>query len=335
MAAELKRKEHQAVRTSVGIYDFTHQLVEVNGPDAGSFLDRLFVNGFSHAKVGQAKYTTMLNEQGTIIDDVIIFRMAEEQFWISTLYLDAMMRHFDENKQDERVSYRDRTGETSMIAVQGPHSRELISGLLSEPLDGLRRFRMEENHLGELPIYVARSGFTGELGYELYLPPDRVEQTMQALEEEGEKKNILVLRMTTDAILTSLPREKGYVLMSDLKGANPLEVGFDWTVDWSKDFIGKEALEAVRAQGAARALLGFRTHEVLSSIEPGTSVLLGGEEVGRVTMYTEALTFEGGIGYALVLTSKAQEGSVVMIGGQEVALESRVFYDPDDERIKA
>lgn len=222
MAEALKRQEHEAVRENVGIYDFTHQLLEVKGKDAGRFLDKLFVNGFSKAKVGQAKYTTMLDEQGLIQDDVIIFRIAEETYWISTLYIDKMIAHFDQVKGEAEVTYRDRTGETSMIAVQGPKALQVLDNLLADPIDDLKRFRIADNRLGQENIKVARSGFTGERGYELYVQPASVEATLEAIEKAGAALGVPIARMTTDAILTSLPREKGYVLMSDLEGTNPL-----------------------------------------------------------------------------------------------------------------
>ncbi len=280
MAQDLKRKEHEAVRQAVGIYDFTHQLLEVTGKDAGVFLDKLFVNGFSNAKVGQAKYTTMLNKEGIIEDDVIIFRLSNTCYWISTLYIDKMIAHFDAVKKEEDVAYRNRTPETSMIAVQGPDAHKVLNRLLAEPVDDVKHF------------------------------------------------------MTTDAILTSLPREKGYVLMSDLEGTNPLEVGFDWTVNWKKDFIGKAALEKVKKEGAKRALLGFKTAKADLAIEAGTPVKKEGENIGKVTVFTEGYSVGGGIGYALVDLAKAKKGDTVTIGEVETALTDRVFYDPGDERMK-
>lgn len=334
MAQDLKRKEHEAVRQAVGIYDFTHQLLEVTGKDAGVFLDKLFVNGFSNAKVGQAKYTTMLNKEGIIEDDVIIFRLSNTCYWISTLYIDKMIAHFDAVKKEEDVAYRNRTPETSMIAVQGPDAHKVLNRLLAEPVDDVKHFYMADNRLGDQEIKVARSGFTGELGYELYIQPNTVEETMKALEEAGKKVGVSVTRMTTDAILTSLPREKGYVLMSDLEGTNPLEVGFDWTVNWKKDFIGKAALEKVKKEGAKRALLGFKTAKADLAIEAGTPVKKEGENIGKVTVFTEGYSVGGGIGYALVDLAKAKKGDTVTIGEVETALTDRIFYDPGDERMK-
>lgn len=103
-------------------------------------------------------------------------------------------------------------------------------------------------------------------------------------------------------------------------------------MDWSKDFIGKAALEKVKAEGAKRALLGFRTED-LPAIEPGAPVEKAGQTVGTVTMFTESLSLGGGIGYALVNLDQAKEGDAVTVAGVETQLVSRVFYDPEDSRL--
>lgn len=326
------KKEHEAIRKAVGYYDFTHQLLEVIGPDAGAFLDKIFVNTFSTAKIGTAKYTTMLNEEAVIIDDVIIFRIKEEQYWISTLYIDEMIKWFDEHKGSYDVFYKDITEYISMVAVQGPKSKELLNSLLKTPVDNLKYFTIEDNFIEGMQIMVARSGFTGELGYELYVDPPSVHWVEELLEEKG--SDLGVKKMTTDVILTSLPREKGYTLMSDLQGANPLEVGFDWTIDWDKDFIGKEALEKVKAEGAKRMLLGFTVEDDKAEISEGAEVLKDDKVVGKVTTYTYGYTVEKNIGFALVDKKLADVGDEVEIDGVKATLTERSFYDPDNKNIR-
>lgn len=326
------KKEHDAIRNAVGYYDFTHQLLEVMGPDSGAFLDYLFVNKFSTAKVGSAKYTTMLNEDGVIIDDVIIFRIKEEQYWISTLYIDDMIKWFDAHKGGFDVFYKDITEYVSMVAVQGPKSGELLNALLKSPVDKLKYFTIEDNFLEGMQIMVARSGFTGELGYELYVDPPSVNWVEEQLEEKG--ADLGVQKMTTDVILTSLPREKGYTLMSDLGGANPLEVGFDWTVGWDKDFIGKAALEKVKADGPKRKLLGFTVADDKAVIEENAEVTIDDKEVGKVTTFTYGYTVGKNIGFALVDAKLADIGDEVEIDGVKAVLADRMFYDPDNKKIR-
>ena len=329
------RKEHEAVRNSVGYYDFTHELLEVTGPDAGKFLDKVFVGAIGSSKVGDAKYTTMVDEDGIIQDDVIIFRLSEDKFWISTLFIKELIAWLDKYKEGYDVSYEDRTAKTTMYAVQGPKTREVLNDFLKNKVDDMKFFSIEDNAIGDTPVKIARSGYTGEIGYELYCSPEDKDLVEKNLEESG--KDYGIMNITTDVIVTSLPREKGYTLLSDLKGTNPIEGGFEWTIDWSKDFVGKEALEKVKEKGPEKSLLGFKLDEDDAEVEPGAAVKKDGEEIGKVTVYTYGFTLEKNIGFALVDNAKAEIGDKVTVCGDkeyETELESRFFYDPDDTRLR-
>lgn len=326
------RNEHEAIRNRVGFYNFTHQLLEVTGVEAGDFLDKMFVNSIGKTKVGSAKYTTMLNEDGVIIDDVIVFRIEDKKFWVSTLYIDNMIKWFNGHKGASKVEYKDITSITSMYAVQGPNSKEVLNSFLKESIDDIKYFTIKDNMIGNIPVKIARSGFTGELGYEIYVEPKYNELVEAKLFESG--KPFDIVQMTTDVILTSLPGEKGYVLMSDLAGTNPLEVDFDWTVDWSKDFIGKKALEKVKAEGAKRRLIGFTVDDDAAVIEAGAAVIVNGKEAGKVTKFTYGYTVEKNIGYALVDRALAKVGDKATIGGAAATLTERIFYDTENNRPK-
>lgn len=326
------RSEHEAVRNHVGYYDFTHKLLEVTGPGAKDFLDYIYVGFVGKAKTGMAKYSTMLNEEGVIIDDVIVFCMGEGKYWISTLYINELIAWLDAHKGNAKVSWEEITGKTTMYAVQGPDSRAVLNAFLSKPADSLPYFHIEDNAIGDVPVKVARSGYTGELGYEIYVHPDHAGLVEAKLEEAGKPYGIR--KLTTDVIVTSLPREKGYVLMSDLAGTNPLEDGFGWTIDWGKDFIGKDALQKVKASGAKRELLGFTAGDGNAEVEVGVEVKANGKVVGKVTMYTYGYTVEKNIGFALVDVDKAKAGDKASAGGVEILLCERIFYDPENKRIR-
>jgi aminomethyltransferase len=326
------RNEHEAIRNSVGFYDFTHQLLEVKGVDAQSFLDKMFVNSIGKSKVGEAKYTTMLNENGIIIDDVIVFRIEEEIFWVSTLYIAELIKWFDEHKEGAKVEYKDITNITKMYAVQGPKSKAVLNDFLKDDVDDLKFFTIKDNMIDSIPVKIARCGFTGELGYEIYCNPNDANLVESKLLASGEQYDITSIK--TDVIVTSLPREKGFVLMSDLAGTNPLEVDLDWTIDWSKDFVGKSALEKVKAEGAKRKLIGFTVDDDAAVIEAGTVVKVNGQEVGKVTTYTYGYTVEKNIGYALIEKAKAKVGDNATIGEVAATLTERVFYDVEGNRVK-
>ena len=118
---DMKRAEHMAVRTTVGWYLWTHQLVEVTGPDCTAFLEYIFPKNIGNLAVGRERYTTMLDEAGEIIDDVVVFRMEEKKFWISTLFRKDMFRWFESHKSSFDVSWTDITPQWEMYAVQGPN----------------------------------------------------------------------------------------------------------------------------------------------------------------------------------------------------------------------
>ena len=205
-----------------------------------------------------------------------------------------------------------------MYAVQGPNSRAVLNAFLTKPVDDLKYFYIEDNAIGEVEVKIARSGYTGELGYEIYVHPDYAKLVEEKLETCGKEYGIM--KITTDVIVTSLPREKGYVLMSDLAGTNPLEDGFGWTIDWDSDFIGKEALLKVKAEGAKRNLLGFTVEDDAAVIEPGAEVSVNGQAAGKVTMFTYGFTVEKNIGFALVDVDKAKVGDAAKIGDVDAVI---------------
>lgn len=331
---ELRRKEHEAVRNSVGYYDFTHQVLDVFGKNAEDFLDKIFVNDIKNMKNTHALYTTMLNEDGKIIDDVIIFRLEKEKYLISTLYIDKMIKWFDKFKNGFDVEYKNITEDLTMFAIQGPKSKELVNKIVDEDISDLKFFTIEDNSLGDIALMVARAGFTGELGYELYVQSDKKDILEEKIKEAG--KEFDLVNITTDVIIGSLPGEKGYVLMSDLEGANPLEVGYGWTVAWDSDFIGKDALLKAK-ENVNRDLFGYELLED-GEVEAGDIVLLDGKEIGKVTKFTYGYTVEKFIGYCMIEKDKAVEGKKVEIktkaGRIQGKLCDRVFYDKDNERVK-
>ncbi len=326
----LARKEHEAVRDNVGYYDFTHQLLQITGKDAPEFVDYLFVAPLSNAPVGKAKYTTMLNEEGKIIDDVIVFRMDEDVYNVSTLFIKELMNWIDKHKNGYEIAYEDITPENTMFAVQGPNSLKVLNDLLDNSVDDLKHFDFKSNTVGDIDVNVARSGYTGELGYELYVSPKQAKALEEKLVEAGQKYGME--NITTDVIVTSLPREKGYVLMSDLEGLNPLEAGYGWSIGWKKDFIGKDHLN--RDEKPQKELLGFVVKDDVE-IEPKDKVYKDGEEVGYVTLYTYSFTNDENIGFAVVDTDKTKIGDTVEIGEEKIPTQitERIFYDKDNKRI--
>ena len=333
----IKRAQHEAVRNAVGWYYYTHQLLEVTGEDATAFLDKIHVNPIAKLKIGGAKYTTILNEDGIIIDDVIVFRLEENKYWISTLYVKKLIKWLDAHKGASKVEYKDITRITDMYSVQGPKSKDLLNCFLTENVDEQKFFTIRDNKIDNVPVKISRTGYSGELGYEIYVASENKGLVESKLAECG--KAFGAIQITEFQIMVwTLPSEKGYNLMCDIGGTNPFEAGFDGAIDWSKDFIGKAALEKVKAQAPKRQLLGFTVDDDAAHIaardkgDAGAAVMVNGEEVGRVTKFTYGYTIGKSIGFALVDRAKAKVGDKATINGNAATLTDRIWYDVENKR---
>lgn len=333
-----KREQHLAVRNSVGWYDWTHRLLEVTGPDATAFLEGLFPKSIHTMGMGRAKYTTMLNDDAIIIDDVVIFRFEENKYWVSTLFTAKLVAWFDAHKAGKDVSYRVITKEVRMIAVQGPKAKALVNAIASEPVDELKYFQIKDNHIGDIPVQIGRSSYTGEYGFEIYFAAEQQSVVEAVLEEKG--KAFDAMKITEfEVIVLSLPTEKGYCLMSDLGWTNPYEVGLANGIDWNKEFVGKEALKEIKAAGPERILLGFTVENDNAHIYskdkggPGGEIYKEGKLVGRVTKFAYGYYVEKSIGFALVDAHACKVGDRVTINDNEAVLTERCWYDPENKKV--
>ncbi|MBC3888115.1 aminomethyl transferase family protein [Acetobacterium paludosum] len=320
------KKQHLAVRNSVGWYDFTHKLLEVTGADATEFLDKIFVNNIAKAKVGGAKYTLMLNEDGIIIDDVIVFHMEEDKYWVSTLYINELISWFDAHRGESKIAYKNITPDWKMYSVQGPKSKDLVNALVTEKIDDQKFFTIRDNKIDNIPVKVARSGYTGEkVGYEIYVAPENTGVLEAKITENGKAFDAMQIT-EVDVMVLTLAAEKGFILMLDIADTNPFEVGFEGTINWEKDFIGKKALEMIKNEKPKRQLLGFIVDDIDARIyggPHGATVMANGEVAGKVTKFAHGFTIGKNIGYALVETAKAKIGDTVTINGYEAVLKDK------------
>lgn len=335
--AEILRKEHDLVRNKVAFYDFTLETLEVTGKDAKEFLDYIFVNDVAKMQSGKALYTTMLDEEGNVLDDLILFCRAEDTFWITTGFIDQLKNWLNKHVGNKEVNFEDITEEKAIYAVQGPKSRDTINNLVDDKVDGLKTFDFLNTKVNGIDVMVARTGFTGELGYELHFNPKHMEDIAEALKVAGNDYGIEEI-VEEDVMLGSLPGEKGFITDADFVGANPVELGLGWTVNCDKDFIGKEKTCKYKKEGLKQHLLGFTIDADHLEIDKEAPVKLNGEDVGVVTTFTYGFTVDKYIGYALV-ESKATVGDQVTIetssGDVETELQERMFYDPKGKKVRA
>ncbi|MDO4274788.1 MAG: aminomethyltransferase family protein [Eubacteriales bacterium] len=327
----MKRAEHMAVRETAGWYLWTHQLLEVTGKDSPAFLDRIFANPIANLKTGSERYTTMLNENAEIIDDVVVFRMEEEKFWISTLFLTKLVKWLDGHKGGLEVQYTNITPEYHMFAVQGPKSKDIVNKLVKDKVDDQKFFTIRDNEIDSIPVKINRAGFTGEkLGYEIYMAADKADDIEEKLRETG--KEFGAVQVTEFQVMAwTLPTEAGFYYMRDLIHTNPLEVGLDRGIGWDKEFIGKEALLKIREAGPAREMKGFTVDEADIYIRskhlggPGEAVLIDGEEVGRVSKLVYSYVLEKNVGYILAEKDALKTGCHILIHNHEAVITEKRF----------
>ena len=311
---EVARAEAKAVRTNAGWYRWTHDLVELTGPDAEKFLDWMLVNTMAGLPVGKGKYTTMLDEDGGIIDDLMAMHKGEGTWWLSTLYGPHMVKWFDAHRDGYDVAYEDITQTIDMYAVQGPNSAKVMNALLADGVDELKRFQMLETKVGDIAVTVDRGGFTGELGFELYCSREDSAAVAEAIARAAAAFD--APRLTTlEVYVRSLPMEKGMALRQDYKGLTPFEANLGWSVHMDKDFFGKAALEQAQAEGPKRAFVGFEIErESYEDIAQNEIVRKRGIPVGICRQMIYGYTVDKNIGFGIVDAKKVPLGTRVTIG---------------------
>lgn len=325
---DMKRAEHMAVRNTAGWYFWTHQILEITGPDVTAFLDYMFPNDIANLAVGRDRYTTMLNEQGEIIDDVVVMRMEEDRYWVSTLFASKTDDWWYFHQGDYDVEWTEITDEWAMYAVQGPRSKEIVESLAKDSIEGLKFFAHMETEIQGIPCLINRGGFTGEKwGYEIYVSPEDGEALeallAPAVAERGGRE------VTEFQVMAwTLPTEANFYYMRDLAHTNPFEVGLEKNINWEKTFIGKEALIKVKEEGPAREMVGFEVPEADIYIRskqyggPGEPVYIEGEEeeVGRVSKLVYSYVKEVNNGYILAKKGKLHVGDHIQIHGYDAVI---------------
>ena len=313
-------EEHHQVRRDAGMFDVSHMtVVDLTGPRVREFLRRLVANSVDKLqKPGKALYTTMLNAQGGVIDDLIVYFMSEDWFRlvVNAATRDKDLAWISAQAQAFDVAVRERP-EFGMVAVQGPNAREKVIGLLREedraPVSKLVRFSAREARTGGgIAVFVARTGYTGEDGFEVVVPEADAEAFWNALLAAGVKPAGLGARDT-------LRLEAGMNLYGqDMdETVSPYEAALGWTValDEGRDFVGRGVLERQHADGAPRQMIGIVMDEK-GVLRHGQKVLTD-NGIGEVLSGTFSPTLGKAIAFARV--PAGAPGAVrVDIRGKEV-----------------
>jgi aminomethyltransferase len=286
--------EHHAVRQAAGLFDLSHMgEVWVTGPDAGKFLDYALVSRLSAVAVGKAKYSLICNEDGGIIDDLISYRRMEEKFLVvpNAGNAKAVAEALAERARDFNVTVEDATASISLVAVQGPNSVDILKQLVTAAdyavVTGMKYYAAEEVHFtvsgAPLKLLLARTGYTGEDGFEIYVPNENAASLWSAMLSAGKDFGLVPAGL---AARDSLRLEAGMPLYGNELSleVSPYDAGLGPVVALKKEgeFVGRAALEAQKERGAKRKLVGLKGLG-LRAARSHYPVLKDGQTVGEVT----------------------------------------------------
>ncbi|MFJ5227076.1 glycine cleavage system aminomethyltransferase GcvT [Streptomyces sp. NPDC088400] len=313
-----ERDEHNAVRTKAGLFDLSHMgEITVSGPAAATLLDYALVGNIGAVAVGRARYTMICQEDGGILDDLIVYRLGDAEYMIvanasnARTVLDALSARsegFDADVRDDRDAY-------ALLAVQGPESPGILKSLTDADLDGLKYYAGLPGTVAGVPALIARTGYTGEDGFELFVEPRYAEQLWQALTEAGEGVGLVPCGLSCR---DTLRLEAGMPLYgNELSPAlTPFDAGLGRVVKFEKtsnggDFVGRAALATAAELAAAsppRKLVGL-VAEGRRVPRSGYQVVAGDAVVGEVTSGAPSPTLGKPIAMAYVDAAHAKPGT--------------------------
>ncbi len=295
-------EEHHHTRTATSVFDVSHMgRVEFRGAAAESFLERLCTRRLSDMKVGVSRYSHVCREDGGILDDVIVSKL--DDYWLMVCNASnrlKLLAWFEQHRQGVDVQINDVTFATAMVAVQGPRAVDSLAAFIPVPLADLKRYHFKTGKVLGQDYYVARSGYTGEDGYEAILPARLITTLAHMLLEQSKDAGIPIkpagLGARDTLRLEAAMPLYGHELMEEW---DSITAGQAWCVDLTKDFIGAAAMRAVKETGPRRHIVGFEL-EGKRVGRQGAEVFHEGRAVGVVTSGTHSPTFDKVLGLALV-----------------------------------
>jgi aminomethyltransferase len=334
--------EHMAVRYSVGIFDIGHMgRVVVTGADSERFLNYVMTNDVSILPSDSAQYSVMCTQTGGIVDDFVVYRLETEKFLV---VFNASNREKDydwfiKNAKGFTVRIEDVSDNVAMFAVQGPNAEKTVQKISSEDLSKIGRFKCGHPRLADVGVFLSRTGYTGEDGFEIFVwnasmeKPDLAVKVWNAIVEAGKNFGIELCGL---GARDTLRLEAGLCLYgNDIdESTTPLEAGLGFVVKLQKErFIGKEALLKQKTEGLQRKRIGVgMTDQGIP--RPGFEIYSTmGEKIGQVTSGTFSPLLKCGVGMGYVQASFAQEGTLVNINIRGKMARSKIeafpLYDPE------
>ena len=336
------REEHHQVRRAGGMFDVSHMgRLEVKGLHARRLLERVCSRKISSMKEGQCRYSLMCNETGGVKDDVIVYRFDDDQFMVvvNAANREKIIGHLEGviAERELKVSLKDKTLDTVMLAAQGPKIMELISGV-SKEIPSLKRYRFTVKNLMVIKLIVSRTGYTGEDGVEVILPAKTVGMAMKLLMKDIDPNDPdAPMKPAGLGCRDTLRIEAGMPLYGNELGEDinalasgvPFAIALDKSADeCGETFIGQEALIETRdAGGPARVLVGLEL-EGKRTARHGMAVAAGGEPVGAVSSGCLSPTLEKSVAMAFLDQAHAAEGTELAVDFGKATVPAKVVPLP-------
>jgi aminomethyltransferase len=333
-------EEHHAVRKRAGLFDVSHMgEIVIRGPAALEFVQLVSCNDHQKMTVGRAQYTGIMYPEGTFVDDTLVHKMADDEY---LLVVNAANRHKDVvyltelATEIDGVEVIDLSDDYAQIALQGPLAEEILQPLTTENLSEIKYYRFIEGKVAGAAAIIARTGYTGEDGFELYVEPSATPGLWRAILDRGQPHDLIPAGL---GARDTLRFEAGMSLYgNDIDNTTtPLEAGLGWIVKFKKgDYVGRDVLERQKDEGVDRRLVGFEVYE-RGIARHGYPVLLKEEDtepVSRVTSGTRSPTLGRALGMTYLPTEATDVGTEFFVQIRNRTAPARVVELPFYSRKK-
>lgn len=327
--------EHMAVRTRAGLFDVSHMgQIEIAGKDALAAVQRISSNDASALSVGQAQYAGLLTPEGTFVDDMVVYRLAPSHFMLVVNASNVAKDYAwiaEQITPAGQAAAVDSSSRYALISIQGPASVDVLQPLTGVVLSDVKYYWFAHGEVANARATISRTGYTGEDGFEIFVPPNMADRVWQALLESGRAADVIPCGL---GARDTLRLEAGMRLYgNDMdESTTALEAGLGWIVGWGKaGFIGQERLREQKQRGLARKLVGFEMID-RGIARHGFAVVNGDRRIGVVTSGTQTPFLKKAIGMAYVPIELAAPGTEIQIDIRGRASKARVVKMPFYER---
>jgi len=322
--------EHTCVREKVGLFDVSHMgEIEIEGKDAKRFLQYLLSNDIEKMSDGTILYSLMCYKNGGVVDDLLVHRFSEDHYFlcVNASNSDKDYEWVARHSTSYDVKTKNTSADTAQLALQGPESEKVLQSLCDVSLNDLSYYNFKKGKVDDIEGIISRTGYTGEDGFELYLPPEKVADVCRSLMRQGEPFGIQPIGL---GARDTLRLEMGYALYGNEidDQPTPLEAGLGWVIKFNKgEFIGREPLLQQKEQGLRRKLVGIK---LLTRGVPRSHyrMLKEGEPVGEITSGTFSPSLNTGVGLCYVSKEYSGVGTRLEVEIRNQSVSAEVVRPP-------